>query len=72
MYKMRENFKDYQWLKYKNLASYIHSHHLHLDNSSCPCRMKQDMKLGIHIHCYQEGLEIHEIEICKTKNKSSN
>jgi hypothetical protein len=67
IYKMRENFKTYQWMKCNILASYIHSHHLLLDNSSCPCRMKQDNELGIHIHCYQEGLAIKKISSCQIK-----
>ena len=64
---MRENFKNYQSLKYKNLASYIHSIHLHLDNSSCPCRMKQDNELDIHFHRYQDGLAIKKISSCQIK-----
>jgi hypothetical protein len=67
IYKMRENFKTYQWMKCSILATYIHSHHLLLNNSSCPCRMKQDNELGIHIHCYQEGLAIKKISSCQIK-----
>ena len=35
IYKMKNEFKTYQWMQCKILASYIHSHHHHLDISSC-------------------------------------
>jgi hypothetical protein len=52
-------------MKCKNLASYIHCHHPHQHNSSCPCRMMQDTKLGIQIHCYQEVLAIDKMLSCQ-------
>ena len=48
-------------LGYKCLASYIHCHHPHQDNSSCLSHSSQGMKQGIPIHYYPKDLVIHKI-----------
>ena len=54
-------------LAYKYLASCIHCHHPHQDNSSRLSHRTQGINQGIQIHYYQ-GLIIHKMVNCQIKH----